>query len=104
MKQKSQDKETLIAEEQLYKAIAEIKNEKEARLFFQDLCTPTEVQALSDRWRVVSLIKKGLSYRKICEVTKVSVTTIGRVSRCILLGDGGYNLIYERLHKKLLKK
>ena len=72
-------------------------------LFFQDLCTPAELQAMADRWRVVGLIKKGLPYRKIYELTKVSVTTIGRVSRCILLGKGGYNLLYDRVIKKYQK-
>ena len=56
-----------------------------------------------DRWSVVPLVKAGKSYRQIHEVTKVSVTTIGRVARFLLLGKGGYHLIYDRLNKKYQK-
>lgn len=88
------------AEHKLYEAISLIKTSTEARKFFQDLCTPTEIQSMADRWIVVASIKEGKPYRKIYEETKVSVTTVGRVARCILLGEGGYNLIYDRLDKK----
>ncbi len=87
-------------EHRLYEAFAAIKTAAEAKQFFQDLCTPTELQAMADRWRVVDLIKTQKPYRQIYTETGVSVTTVGRVARCILLGAGGYNLIYERLEKK----
>ncbi len=85
----------------LYQAIAAIKTTEEAKHFLNDLCTPNEIEAMSDRWRVVDLIKIGKPYRKIHDETGVSTTTIGRVARFIELGANGYNLIYERLEKKL---
>lgn len=91
-------------EHSLYGAIASIKTAEEARKFFQDLCTPTEIQAMADRWRVVDWIKLGKPYRQIHDETGVSVTTIGRVARCILLGNDGYNIIYKRLEKKHYEK
>lgn len=87
-------------EHKLYQAIAAIRTPEEAERFFQDLCTPTEVQAMADRWRVVPYIKAGKSYREIHAKTGVSITTIGRIARFIALGAGGYNVIYERLEKK----
>lgn len=84
----------------LGEAIAVIKTAEEAKSFFDDLCTPTEIQAMVDRWRVVPLIKAGVPYRLIYEQTGVSVTTISRVARCIMLGAGGYNLIYQRLEEE----
>lgn len=93
-------KESGEAEHWLYKAIAAIKTAEEARRFFQDLCTPTEIQAMADRWAVIEPIKIGKSYRQIYDETGVSVTTIGRVARCLNLGTGGYELIYERVNKK----
>lgn len=86
---------------QLYEAIATIKTAEEAKQFMQDLCTPAEIQAMADRWRVVDLIKQGSPYRQIYSETGVSVTTVGRVARCILLGTGGYNVIYARKEKKM---
>lgn len=84
----------------LYEALALIKTAEEAKKLFQDLCTPTEIQAMADRWRVVALIKENMPYRQIYDETKVSVTTVGRVARCIKFGEGGYNLIYDRLGTK----
>ena len=83
----------------LYEAIAAIKNTEEALCFFQDLCTPAELQAMADRWHVVHLLKQGKSYRQIQTETGVSVTTIGRVARCIMLGQEGYNTVYKRVKK-----
>lgn len=84
-------------EDKLFKAISAINSEEEAKKFFEDLCTPAEIQAMADRWRVVKLIKQKKPYRKIYEDTGVSSTTVGRVARCLSYGSGGYELIYERL-------
>ena len=62
----------------------------EVRALLLDLCTPAELEALSDRWRVVPLLLEGLPYREIRDITAVSVTTIGRVARCLGQGAGGY--------------
>ena len=40
---------------------------------------------------------RGLSYREIHGRTGVSVTTIGRVARCLARGNGGYALAVKRL-------
>lgn len=63
--------------------------------FLVDLCTPAELEALSDRWVVVPLLAQGVSYRAIHEQTGVSVTTIGRVARCLETGRG-YTVALER--------
>ena len=98
-KQKNVSKKKEDPAHGLFKALAVIQTEEEARRFFIDLCTPAEIQAIADRWRVVALIKAGEPYRQIYEETGVSVTTIGRVARCLMLGEGGYTLIYNRLEK-----
>jgi TrpR-related protein YerC/YecD len=56
--------------------------------FLVDLCTPAELEALADRWGVVPLLAQGMAYRAIHEHTGVSVTTIGRVARCLEHGSG----------------
>ncbi|RDI42069.1 YerC/YecD family TrpR-related protein [Aquicella lusitana] len=89
-----------VLEQELYEAVAAVRSAEEAKKFFQDLCTPAEIQAMADRWHVVPLVKAGKSYRQIYNETGVSVTTIGRVARCLMLGEGGYNLVHERLEKK----
>lgn len=58
--------------------------------FLEDLCTPAELEAMTDRWRAVTLLLRGLPYRDIHALTGVSVTTIGRVARTLERGTGGY--------------
>lgn len=89
-----------VAEKALYRAIASLNTLEEVQAFFEDLCTPTERQAMADRWEVVRQIMQGIPYRTIQQNTGVSVTTIGRVARCFSLGAGGYKLILERRQKK----
>lgn len=90
-----------LAERALFGAILSLQSVEECRAFFRDLCTPAELQALTDRWAVVGLLKSGLPYREIHKHTGVSLTTIGRVARCLMSGDGGYKIISERLeHQK----
>jgi TrpR-related protein YerC/YecD len=84
------------AEAALFEAIISLETVDECRNFFRDLCTPAELQALVDRWQVVAYLQDGLPYRKIHELTGVSVTTIGRVARFLTDGFGGYQVASER--------
>ena len=85
------------AEEDLFEALQALKDTREIRRFFEDLCTPAELQALVDRWQVVEFLQQDLPYRKIHDLTGVSVTTIGRVARCLTDGAGGYQTAIERI-------
>lgn len=81
----------------LFDAVATAGSAAEARALLVDLCTPAELEALSDRWRVVPHLMQGVPYREIHDLTAVSVTTIGRVARCLSMGAGGYQLAAGRL-------
>ena len=85
-----------LSERNLFAAVLTLKSVDEARAFFRDLCTPAELQAMADRWAVVEWLQKGLPYREIHRVTGVSVTTIGRVARCLVDGNGGYQVAASR--------
>jgi TrpR-related protein YerC/YecD len=86
----------LAAENALFEAIITLQTASECRNFFRDLCTPAELQALVDRWQVVELLEQGLTYRKIHDLTGISVTTIGRVARFLTDGFGGYRVAIDR--------
>lgn len=93
----SHSHDRIEAERRLFAALLSLRDETELSQFFSDLCTPAEFEALVDRWTVVLHLKEGLAYRKIHELTGVSVTTIGRVARFLSAGSGGYRKALERL-------
>lgn len=68
--------------ESLYAAMLSMRDAEEMRRFLTDLCTPAELTAFAERWKVARLLAEGVSsYREINSMTGVSVTTIGRVAR-----------------------
>lgn len=84
------------AAESLYNAFLTLEEPGEVRQFLLDLCTPSELEAIVDRWWTASLLREDRSYREISEITGVSVTTIGRVARFMSMGEGGYRLALRR--------
>jgi len=83
---------------ELSDAILSLKTKDELNSFLTDLCTPSELKALKERWRVCQLLAiKELSYRDIHKLTGASLTTIGRVAR--FLRDESYGG-YRNLLKK----
>ena len=81
----------------LYQAILSIRDEAECRAFLEDLCTVSELKALSQRMDVAMLLDEGLIYSEILEKTGASSATISRVNRCLHYGSGGYKLVVPRL-------
>ena len=86
-------------EDDLFDAILALENADEARNFFYDLCTPTELEGLIDRWRVAQMLVQKVPYRKIAEETNVSTATIVRVARFFNNGFDGYKTIMQRQGK-----
>ena len=92
MKRRPNDPElTQDALDDLATAMLRLESVAQLRAFLEDLCTPAELEAMSDRWKVVPLIAEGVPYREIHDRTLVSVTTIGRVARTLERGAGGYS-------------
>ena len=81
----------------LSRALSALDRPADVRAFLEDLCTPAELEAMCDRWKVVPLLLERVPYREIHDRTAVSVTTIGRVARCLERGAGGYRLAASRL-------
>jgi TrpR-related protein YerC/YecD len=94
VKQKNPHAKEMQAE--LFKAILRLKTAEECLAFFKDLCTPAELEAFADRWRVAQMLVEKKSYRAIAEETGVSVTTVTRVARFLNDGNGGYKAVIER--------
>jgi TrpR-related protein YerC/YecD len=90
----------------LFATLTLLESPDEARNFMIDLCTPSEIRAFTERWRVCQLLDVGrFSYREIREMTGASLMTIGRVAR--FLNDepyGGYKKLLEKTKKLREKK
>ena len=85
------------AEDKLFEAIKTLQGFNEYRSFFQDILTPSEFQAIKDRWTVAALLYEGYTYREINAISGVSITTVARVARFLSDGSGGYQIALERL-------
>ena len=90
--------------EELMKAILELKNIAEAKRFFRDLLTEDELIEFGKRWKVAKMLDGRVSYSKIAEETGLSSTTIARVSKWLTKGMKGYRLVLDRGKKKKRKK
>ena len=74
----------------LYETILKLKDLDECRKFFEDLCTPTELQSMEQRFDVAVYLQQGLVYLDILEKTGASSATISsRVRRSMLVGGAG---------------
>jgi len=96
----SQRSDLRSAARSLSEALLCLENSQEMKQFLEDLCTPAEIEAMVDRWRVAQLVDQGYSYRDIRDITEVSVTTIGRVARFMEMGTGGYRTVLDRIGRK----
>ena len=85
-------------EMQFYEAILSLRTPEDCRLFFEDISTIKELQAMSQRLRVAALLDSGSNYVEVSEATGASSATISRVSRCLNYG-GGYRAALDNLKK-----
>jgi TrpR-related protein YerC/YecD len=101
---KTQGEQPGQREGELCEAIAGLRSAKEAHRFLLDLCTPAELRAMADRWKVARLLAQEMPYRKIQEETGVSTATVTRVARALVYGDGGYRRVLEKTSEKTSEK
>ena len=80
----------------MYNAVLTIKTLDEAKNFFRDLLTETEIRELSERWKAARMLAAGTPYTQIIEATGLSSTTVARVARWVKKGTGGYRLALKR--------
>ena len=83
----------------MFDAILCLKNREECSAFFGDVCTVNEIISMSQRYEVARMLRAGRTYLEIAEQTGASTATISRVNRSLNDGNGGYDLVFERLQK-----
>ena len=68
----------------MYEAILALKDMDECCRFFDDLCTPTELRSMEQRFDVAVYLLQDKVYADILGATGASSATISRVRRNIL--------------------
>ena len=83
--------------ERLLEALCSLGSAEEAEALLSDLCTPREIEDLSQRLEVATMLAAGASYVDVSRATGASSTTVSRVSKCLNGPTGGYRLVLGRL-------
>ena len=86
--------------DRLFETILNLKDKEECRAYLADLCTIKELQDMAQRLDTAVLLSQGYSYKKIMEQVEDSTATIGRVSKCLNYGTGGYQAAISRLEER----
>ena len=81
----------------LLEALCSLGSAEEAEALLSDLCTPREIEDLSQRLEVATMLASGASYVDVSHATGASSTTVSRVSKCLNGPAGGYRLVLSRL-------
>lgn len=84
---------------ELYQAILTLRTVEECHKFFSDLCTPSELNAIEQRYEVARMLDDGMIYNDILAKTNASSATISRVNRSLVNGSGSYAMVFDRLKK-----
>ena len=86
--------------DRLFQSILNLNSIEECYQYFEDLCTIKEIQDMAQRLDTAILLSQGQSYQSITKQVGISTATIGRVSRCLNYGNGGYRTAISRLERE----
>ncbi len=84
----------------LFRAILTLDTVEECYAFFEDACTIKEIMEIAQRLQVAKLLSAGTSYVAVSKEVGVSTATISRVNKCLEYGNGGYQLVMERVKEE----
>jgi len=83
--------------DRLFQTILNLQTLEECYAYFEDLCTIKEVKDMAQRLDTAIALSEGASYQAITRQVGISTATIGRVSRALNYGSGGYRTAIDRL-------
>ena len=86
--------------DRLFEVILSLESVEDCYSFFEDVCTIKELLDMAQRLDTAILLSQGHSYQKIMEHIEISTATIGRVSRALNYGTGGYRAAIEKLESR----
>ncbi|MCL2332305.1 MAG: YerC/YecD family TrpR-related protein [Actinomycetia bacterium] len=83
--------------ERFLTALSLLETDEERYAFLVDVCTVREIHDIAQRLDVAQRLESGEVYADIQDDTGASATTIARVAKCLNYGEGGYQMVLERL-------
>lgn len=83
--------------DRLFRSLLNLETLEECYAYFEDLCTVNEAVNMAQRLETAILLRENQSYQSVMEKLDISTATIGRVSRCLNYGSGGYDAAIEKL-------
>jgi TrpR-related protein YerC/YecD len=92
--------EPLPGLDDLASALLTMRTPDELKRFLRDLCTLSELEALTHRWQTARLVDQGVPYHEIAHRVPTSTATVTRVAQWLRHGAGGYQLALERTRSK----
>jgi TrpR-related protein YerC/YecD len=85
---------------EFYDMISILRTRDEAKNFFKDLLTLSEVVMISRRIQIAKMLLSGKSYEEIRKELRVGSNTVNQVEKWVNNGFGGYKEIIKRYSKK----
>ena len=89
---------TIEENKNLIDAFLSISSRDQAKRFFRDLMTESEITEFAKRLQSAILLSDKVPYSKIENETGFSSTTVARVSKWLTSGTGGYKEIISKLN------
>jgi len=86
--------------DRLFYGILTLETLEECYMFFEDLCSMSELKSFAQRFQVSELLHEKVTYNAISYITKASTATISRINRSLEYGNGGYVVVIDRLNKQ----
>lgn len=82
------------------KTLVDLKNSNDVENFLNDLLSPIERIMIVKRLAIAILLAKGYTYETICDILKVTPTTIVKVSYWLKYGNNnGYKKVIDTFQK-----
>ena len=78
-----------------WEVVAKLKKSDEAQIFFGELFSKIEKINFTKRLSIVILLHKGYEWRAICDLLKVSPTTVAKMAS--KMESNGFELLFEKV-------
>jgi TrpR-related protein YerC/YecD len=94
------EKERIIFLGDFYSIVSTLNGRDEAKSFFKDLLTLSEITMIARRIQIAKLLLSGKTHDEIRKKLKVGFSTIVQVDKWLNNGFGGYKAAIKKLNKQ----